>query len=65
MGFAIRVLSDAAPALYLEAGRTFQPALSNFLSASVEQGQLFRIEFERTRDRNGKAGKNITVGLTI
>jgi hypothetical protein len=31
--------------LYLEAGRTFQAALSNFLSASVEQGQLFRIEF--------------------
>jgi hypothetical protein len=45
MGFALKVRSDSTLTLYLEAGWTLQAALSNFLSASVEQGQLFRIEF--------------------
>jgi hypothetical protein len=44
MAFELRVRSDFVRDLYLEAGLTFQLALSNFPLAGVEQSQLFRIE---------------------
>jgi len=53
------------PGLSIQAGRTFQAALGNFSSASVEKGQPFRGRVLKGQKLQRQTDQDISVGLTI